>query len=388
VVKTLSAALAAPASATLPPWWRVVSEVAYFVALFAVIGGALLYLFVLRPVLRTDVDAADRETVRHRYARWLGWCGPLLLVAAYLQLAGRVARGKHPVPFGRALAPKEIWAFLTAPADRGAWVSSGTLVLVQNVLFALAAVVLLSLFARTRPAVVAPAALALTVAGSLTLAMPTTWAGQTVDEQLDSWLSQAHVIAAGAWLGGLAGLARLARGRPFGQRAGLCWARIWQRFSSVALVAVGLLVVSGSWLAWRHVGGVGQLVNTVYGRFLLTKLIIVVTMVSAGAYNQLVLTPRIARLHAKGDLGRGFALTLRHFPVVVTVEALLGSCVLVIVPFLTGSARGQAGEEGAPTIDAGILGLGVLLAATLATSLYTTYRVSLALTRRAVAQVP
>jgi putative copper export protein len=364
----------------------VLTEVGYFVALFAVIGGALTYLAVIRPVLRTDIDDEDGRVARHRYARFLAWCGPVLLVAAYFQLAGRVARGQHGVSFGQALAPQRIWAFLAIPATKGSWVSSGALVVAQNALFVLAALVLLTLFVRERPAIVASVSLALTVLGSLVLSAPTKIAGLTLDDQLDTWLTQAHVVAAGTWLGGLASLAVVARSRLFGQRAGLCWARTWQRFSSVALVAVGVLVASGSWLAFRHVGNVGELFTTTYGRFLLVKLIIVITMVSAGGYNQLVLTPRIARVQAEGDHGRGFALTLRHFPVVVTVEALLGLCVLFVVPFLTGSARTQAGEVIKPTFDGGILALGLLLVVALAGSLYASHRVSQVLAQRAATQ--
>jgi copper transport protein len=354
----------------------VLTEVGYFVALFAVIGGALTYLAVIRPVLGTDIDAEDGRVARHRYARFLAWCGPVLLVAAYFQLAGRVARGSHGVSFGQALAPQRIWAFLTAPATKGGWVSSGTVVITQNALFLLAALALLTLFWRERPAVVAAVALAFTVAGSLVLSIPTKVAGLTLDDELDTWLTQAHVVAGGAWLGGLASLAVVARSRLFGRRAGLCWARTWQRFSAVALVAVGVLVVSGCWLTFRHVGNVGELFTTTYGRFLLVKLVIVVAMVSAGGYNQLVLTPRIARVQAAGDHGRGFALTLRHFPVVVTVEALLGLGVLFVVPFLTGSARTQAGEVVKPTFDGGILALGLLLVVALGSSLYASHRVS------------
>jgi hypothetical protein len=58
--------------------------------------------------------------------------------------------------------------------------------------------------------------------------------------------------------------------------------------------------------------------------------------------------------------------------------------VLVVVPFLTGSARSQAGEVIKPTIDGGILALGILLVATLTASLYASHRVSLVLTARAV----
>ena len=382
MIRTLSAAT--PTTPAFPAWWRVFTEVSYFVALFAVIGGALTYLAVIRPVSHTDIDAEDGRVARHRYARFLAWCGPVLLVVAYLQLAGRVVRGQQGTGFGQALAPHRIWAFLTIPAATGSWISSGALVIAQNALFVLAALVLVSLFVRERPAIVASVALVLTLLGTLVLSVPTKRV--TLDDELDTWLAQAHVVSAGAWVGGLASLAMVARSRLFGQRAGLCWARTWQRFSSVALAAVGVLVASGCWLALRHVGSAGQLFTTTYGRFLLVKLVIVFTMVSAGGYNQFVLTPRIVRVQADGDHGRGFALTLRHFPAVVTVEALLGLGVLCIVPFLTGSARSQAGEVIKPTFDGGILTLGLLLVATLAGSLYASHRVSLVLTQRAAAQ--
>ena len=379
---------AAPAEAAMPPWWRVFSEVAYFAALAAVIGGALVYLAVVRPVLRADVDVADQRSVRRRTVRLLAWCGPLLLVAGYLQLAGRVARGVKGVSFGQAFAPSRIWSFLTVPGPHGAWVSSGTLTLVQNICYVLAAIALFTLFVWDRPTVVTAIALPLAVLGTVVLGLPTTWQGQTVDTQLNSWLTQVHILGACAWLGGLFGLAVVGRGRGLGERAGLCWARMWQRFSSVALVSVGAVVASGVWLAWRHVGTVGQLFTTTYGRFLLVKLIIVLAMIAAGAYNQLALTPRIARAHAEGDLGRGFALTLRHFPKVVAVETVLGLAVLIIVPFLSGSARTQAGGPPAPAVDGGILALGALLVVMLTASLYASYRVSTLLTRRAAEAVP
>ena len=359
----------------MPPWWRVFSEVAYFGALAAVIGGALVYLTVVRPVLRTGVDVADQRSVHRGMARLLAWCGPLLLVAGYLQLAGRVARGVKGVTFGQSLAPSRIWSFLTAP--------SATPTLVQNICYALAAIALLTLFVWERPTLVAAVALPLTVLGTVVLTLPTTWPGQTLDAQLNGWLTQLHILGACTWLGGLFGLAVVGRGRGFGERAGLCWARMWQRFSSLALVAVGAVVASGIWLAWRHVGTVGQLFTTTYGRFLLVKLIIVAAMVAAGAYNQLALTPRIARAHAEGNLERGFVLTLKHFPKVVAVETVLGLAVLVIVPFLSGSARTQAGGPPAPAVDGGILALGALLVVTLTASLYASYRVSTLLTRRA-----
>jgi hypothetical protein len=55
------------------------------------------------------------------------------------------------------------------------------------------------------------------------------------------------------------------------------------------------------------------------------------------------------------------------------------------VPFLTDSARAQAGSGAAPTVDGKIVALGLLLVATLGASFYAAHRVSLLLTHRAEA---
>lgn len=53
---------------------------------------------------------------------------------------------------------------------------------------------------------------------------------------------------------------------------------------------------------------------------------------------------------------------------------------LSIVPFLTGSARAQAGGGPTPTVDGNILALGVLLVASLGVTFYAAHRVSSLLT--------
>ena len=282
-----------------------------------------------------------------------------------------------------------MWHFLTQPAKPGSWVSSGTLILVQNVLFVVVTVLLVALLApRLRDGLdsVATVAASLAVTASLVTSLPTNSRAETFDDVLGIVMTQTHIIGGCAWLGGLAGLALLSRARrALGMHAGLLWARMWQRFSILALTAVGGVIISGLWLAWKHVGDLSEFTTTTYGRFLLVKLLLVLAMVSAGAYNQFLLTPRIAKTHAAGEIGKGFALTLRHFPTVVAVEAALGICVLSIVPFLTGSARAQAGDGATPTVDINILVLGLLLVANLGATFYAAHRAALFLTHRAEA---
>lgn len=82
--------------------------------------------------------------MRRRSATLLASSGLALVVAAYLQLAGRVARADTGTSFGEALAPTRMWQFLMQPAKPGSWVSSGTLILVQNVLLVLVTVLLVA----------------------------------------------------------------------------------------------------------------------------------------------------------------------------------------------------------------------------------------------------
>jgi copper transport protein len=383
-------ALAPRAAVSWPAWWRVLSEWAYFVALASVIGGTLTYLAVVRPVLRAKeagIEDTDVAVMHHRSATLLAFSGLALVVAAYLQLAARVARADTGTSFDSALAPARMWQFLVQPAKAGAWVSSGTLILMQNLLFVVVAVLLVALFgpgARGRLKGVATLAASFAVAASAVTSLPTNLGDETFDDVLGSLMSQTHILAICTWLGGLASLVLLSRTRrALGRHAGMFWARIWQRFSVLALTAMGAVITSGTWLAWKHVGGPAELITTTYGRFLLVKLLLVLAVISAGAYNQFLLTPRIARAYAAGDIGTGLALTVRRFPAVVTVETALGACVLVIVPFLTGSARAQAGDGAAPAADGAILALGILLVTGLAATLYAAHRVSVLLTRRA-----
>jgi putative copper export protein len=381
----------------------VTTEFSYFVGLASVIGGALAHLAVIRPALRSagtrtgtgaGIPVGYPALARRRAADQLGWSGWLLALVSYGQLAARVSRADPTTGFGDALGPARIWRYIRTPAAPGEWVSFGTLVLAQNALLLLVAIVLVGLMRPGVPASLdrsAGAALLGGIAGTAVISVPTKLTGGTADDLVDRLLDQVHIVAACSWLGGLAFLAVLARLTIAGPRdsagpqegTGLCWALVWQRFSVLAMTAVGALLASGSWLLWKHVGGPDELLSTGYGRFLLVKLLLVASLITAGGYNQFVLTPRAARARAAGDLSGTFALTLRHFPAVVTVEAALGGCVLLIVPFLSGSARAQAGAGAAPALDARILALGLLLVGFLAGSLYTAHRVAVLLVRRA-----
>jgi copper transport protein len=122
-----------------------------------------------------------------------------------------------------------------------------------------------------------------------------------------------HELATAAWLGGLVGLAVLAVPAALAladpDRVRLA-AAVVVRFSALALTAVALLVVTGVYRALAEVS-VDDLVDTGYGRALLVKLGLFAVLLVGGAYNRMVVHPRLERA-ALGldpdDRGAGAAL--------------------------------------------------------------------------------
>lgn len=164
-----------------------------------------------------------------------------------------------------------------------------------------------------------------------------------------------HLWGGGIWIGGLIGMLLLAvPGAVPTVRRGAFWSPAIRRFSVTAMSCVSATVLSGVFLYWSHVDGPGQLLTTMYGRVLGVKLLIFGTMLILGVVNQFWLHPRIEALRAAGDTRPLRVLLVRTFPATVALEVLLGLSVLMVAPFLHGSARNQAFQaEAAKVAPAG-----------------------------------
>ncbi|GHJ39330.1 copper resistance D family protein [Streptomyces sp. TS71-3] len=369
-----------------PAPWRIITKMAYFAGLIAVIGGCMAHLIVLRPVLRrSSVDPRDTAALHRRTSLYLAMVGTWFLVALYFQLAGKAARVKGgEIPYGRALEPGSVWHFVRVPAEAGEWVSSGTLALVQYLMWGLSAVLLMLLWAprvRARLTTVVWAGLVTAFLAYQVTLLPTDPAGQTAYDVVDSLLDHLHVFAISTWVGGITVLVVLAAGRRrLTPAAGGTWAQLWTRFSTLALTAVGCVLVSGLFLAWTFVGSPGELLSTSFGRFLLIKVSLVAAMIAVGAVNEFVLMPRIARARGAGEEGSVFRLALKVFPSLVAVEVALAVGVLFVLSFLSGSARDEAHDPD-PALSGGIFAIGAVLVVLLAVSFVATSKVSDRLSR-------
>ena len=106
----------------------------------------------------------------------------------------------------------------------------------------------------------------------------------------DVWLAVSadalHLVATALWAGGLFALWYVLRPASREPLEPAAWAAATvQHFSRLALVSVTLLVLTGFYQSWLHVGSLTTLVNTDYGRTLVLKLILFTAMLSFGAVN-------------------------------------------------------------------------------------------------------
>ncbi len=138
-----------------------------------------------------------------------------------------------------------------------------------------------------------------------------------------------HLIAAGAWIGGLLPLALLfvlAR-----QNADDTWAAVacdaTRRFSVLGLASVGTLLVTGIANTLFLAGRVPSLVGTDYGRLLLLKIGLFIAMVCIAAVNRLRLTPLLVP-QGERDRSRN---ALRRLQRNSLIELGLGLVIIVIV---------------------------------------------------------
>jgi len=168
------------------------------------------------------------------------------------------------------------------------------------------------------------------------------WAGHAVGVDpgrvLPVLVNATHLVAVGAWLGALPGLALLLRAasredgadaRPFAIIATL-------RFSACALAVMGLIVLSGVWNAANEVGGVPGLVGTPYGRLVLLKVLLLLPVLGLATRNRRSLLPRLGGEAA--TIGRP---AMRSLARAVILESLLGAGLVVVAAVLAVTPPGR-----------------------------------------------
>jgi putative copper resistance protein D len=153
----------------------------------------------------------------------------------------------------------------------------------------------------------------------------------------------AHLLAAGAWLGGLIPLALILH-RYLGTDLNVGpkdMDRILLRFSGMGYIAVATLIGSGLVNGWFLIGSFSRLLDTPYGQILLGKLALFGGMLALAVANRFWLVPsmRNVRTGAADQLARWSARLRNH----VLGEQFLGWIVLLAVSIL-GMMQPAAGQ--------------------------------------------
>ncbi|RTL51730.1 MAG: copper resistance D family protein [Bradyrhizobiaceae bacterium] len=142
----------------------------------------------------------------------------------------------------------------------------------------------------------------------------------------------AHLLAAGAWLGGLVPLGFILLRYDMVNREvrPIDVDRILLGFSGMGYVAVATLIGSGLINGWFLVGSVANLLRTPYGQILIGKLVLFAAMLALAIANRLWLVPLMSRTRTDTS-GGVWASRLRNH---VLGEQFLGWMVLLIVSIL------------------------------------------------------
>lgn len=148
---------------------------------------------------------------------------------------------------------------------------------------------------------------------------------------LADWM---HLMAASVWVGGLA---QFAIGLWSLRRTTAQWrarliARLIPRFSALALLSVGVLILTGVYAGVLRVGSWSALLGSLYGQTLIVKLVIATPMLVMGAVNLFIVTPNLQHAAA---LPAGNDSLIARFRRMVSSEVGLGALLLLSVGVLT-----------------------------------------------------
>ena len=135
-----------------------------------------------------------------------------------------------------------------------------------------------------------------------------------------------HILAAGAWLGGLvplsAKLRRYNRSAAAESDAMSSGVRLsLERFSNMGIAAVFVIVCSGASQAYLRLNSSADLFATLYGRVLFAKIVLFVILFGVAAMNRYVLLPRLSGYASDPQPVRSLAHT-------VLTEQVLGGTIV------------------------------------------------------------
>lgn len=303
--------------------WQTLTGIVLLIGLFA------FRLFVWRPILRGE-ELSDEEAALDarlwRRALAVGLVGAALLgLGLLLVLADRMVAGDGATGLG---------AWLGTSFGRMWLIRLGLTLVTAGYLF------WLRRREETWPLLLAGLALSLVIAATVSLSSHS--AALLEARTLATLVDFAHIAAAGVWVGGLVYLLLALNGSRVLPAESRTWLNLnlILNFSALAAAAVGLLLVSGGYLAWQHLGSWSALVGTAYGRILLLKLALAMVAFALAGVNLVVIKPHLAAAYDEPEAPES-AAAIRRFRGVVYLEAIVALCIIAAAGLLSDMQRGK-----------------------------------------------
>jgi len=331
------------------------------------VAGTVRFVVGDGPLVRGSVSATSSAdpgvSQLFALARWISYAGVALLAGAWLVLtvwpAGRDDRPARRLiwgGWGAAVTGAVLELLMQGPYSAGFGVGrlfSGSLIddvlhseygqlhSLRLVLLGVLAILLArSLQPDARPARWEWAGGGLFVAVAWTFSR-----GGHAASTSPAWFSvlndMVHLLAMATWLGGLMIVLRgvLPRREPDELRA------VLPVFSRVALVAIALLVLSGSYSALRGVGAWDALFHTAYGLLVMLKVALLVGIVAVASLARRIVRRRTVAYAMTAAVAEAEVseeeLEVERLRRSVFVEALAGFVVLALTGLLVAQPRGK-----------------------------------------------
>ena len=292
----------------------------HFAATILAAGILIFEIIIATPAFAATVGAPDpaRDGLRRRWS-FLVWASLAVAAISGAIWLALLAADIYSAPIA------EVWR------DGGIWTVATETRFGQVSLTRLAAAVLL---AASLPLLRRDTNQALWSAGALVLAtgilIGPAWVGHAgaspgAAGEFPLTADALHLLAAGAWVGGLPALAMLlaTAWRQKEPRWAIVTAAAVQRFSLLGVISVSALLASGIVNSWYEVGTLNNLVVTAYGQLVVLKIVLFTAMLALACVNRFYLTPRLA---TAGTVRRLYHTSLG--------ESVLGLAAIVVVGFL------------------------------------------------------
>ena len=319
----------------------------WYAALLAMIGLVVMRRYVWTPSVRaaglTDSDAA--VLFRRRFNRALPWAWAFLL-AAWLGRLVFQAASVSGLGLADAARPGVLGDVLQTGFGRS-WLAGLGFTLAAGL--PVAGLTRRSSLFGVRP----PTWLSALAASSVGLALAAASMGHARTEShpgLGVPSVAIHLLAVSIWVGGLLALVALGASAwsavPREDRNGLV-RHVVQRFSRLALGAVGVLVATGTLNAVLDLAAVSDLWRTPYGKVLSAKIVLLAVALAFGAWHLRVAPRRLATADPAGAASRSFRRSSAAELVVLAAVVAFASGLVALVPgrSLALQARGPVNQD-------------------------------------------